>query len=587
MSNMRDGKPGGPDETAVRAGLARVLQSPQFANSPRASRFLRFVVDAALDGRQHTLKEYVLGVEVFDRGSGFDPSGDTIVRVEAGKLRSRLQAYYRGPGRRDALIIEVPKGGYVPQFRHRVPRPLPKAAPIAIAVLPFVNLSSDPAHEYWSDGLTDELISILSRAARLHVISRTSAFAFKGKSMDVREIGRLLSADHVIEGSVRRQDNRVRIAAQLTEVATGLHLWSATLERELQDAWAVQEEVATSVVAAVHLELTPVERRQIGKRHTVNPTAFELYLRGRHRLDRFNVLSLSEAFQLFQRASAADPAYPLPLLGIARSKMGLAVLGVERPSDMLVQVKTALTGALELDPDLAEAHSLLASLISRHEWNWPQAERHYRTALRLAPLSAEVHNEYATEYLAPLGRFDEAFAENRAARELDPFSPPLARSYALILLLARQFPAAERECRAILQQEPGDGLARVLLALSLHGQSGRIREALAEYERLYAEDPSLQHEAYVKDVRAVLGDRAPAEQLLERLTRRAATEFVPAMIFAFLHLHLGRIEEAVTAIEQAYRNREFELAVAKVAFGFDAFRANPRFCEILHKLGFD
>jgi len=266
--------------------------------------------------------------------------------------------------------------------------------------------------------------------------------------------------------------------------------------------------------------------------------------------------------------------------------MSLALLGFERPREMFQRVKAALDRALMLDPELAEAHGLLASLISRHEWNWPEAERHYRIALRIAPLSAEVHNEYATEFLAPLGRFEEAFAENRIARELDPFSPHLARSHALILLLARRLTEAESKCREILNREPADTFARTLLAISLHGQRGRIAEALAEYERMYAADPSIQHEAYVADVQALLGNRRPAEDLLERLTRRAASEFVPAMIPAFLHLHLGQIEDAVTAIEQAYENREYELLVAKVAYGFDSFRQNPRFCQILHKLNF-
>ena len=588
MSSMQDATVAAPGDDAIRASLARLLESPQFAASPRASRFLRFIVEAALNHRRDSLKEYVLGVEVFDRGAGFDPGADTIVRVEAGKLRHRLQAYYRGPGRRDAVVIDVPKGGYAPQFRLRSRRGAPAKSPepLAIAVLPFVNLSADPANGHWSDGLTDELTSILSRATRLRVISRTSAFAFKGKSMDVREIGRLLGARQVIEGSVRRQQNRVRITAQLIEVSTGIHLWSGTFERDLEDAWAVQEDVAQAVVAAVHLELTPEEQRRVGQRHTTNAQAFELYLKGRHLLDRFNVQSLRDAYIVFEQASAADPNYPLPLLGMARSKMGLAVLGVERPSAMVAHVKAALHRALELDPELAEAHSLLASLIARHEWNWPEAARHYRRALHLAPLSAEVHNEYATEYLAPLGRFDEAFAENRAARELDPFSVPLARSRALILLWARRLAEAERECRALLQREPDDGFSRVILALSLHGQF-RVAEALPEYERVYADDPSIQHEAFVKDVRALLGDRAPAEELLQSLTRRDAAEFVPAVIVAFLHLHLGRIEEAITALEQAYANGEYELAVAKVAYGFDSFRQHPRFRKILHNLHFD
>ena len=191
--------PSRPEQDAVRSALERVLASPQFAGSPRASRFLQYVAEAELAGRGSGLKEYILGVEVFDRSPSFDPRTDTIVRVEAVKLRKRLRAYYRGSGRLDPVLIDVPKGGYEPKFRVRAERNVTKASsrakPVCIAVLPFVNLSSDPEQEYWSDGLTEELTSSLARTGGLHVVSRTSAFAFKDNSIDVREIGRRLAAD--------------------------------------------------------------------------------------------------------------------------------------------------------------------------------------------------------------------------------------------------------------------------------------------------------------------------------------------------------------------------------------------------------
>lgn len=579
-----------PSSDEVRSALERLLLSPQFAASPRASRFLRFVVTAALEGRQQTLKEYVLGVEVFDRAPGFDPAVDTIVRVEAVKLRKRLDAYYLGPGRSDPVVISVPKGAYVPQFRLNggagatVTNRL--SDPVSVAVLPFANLSPDAANEFWSDGLTDELTSLLSRVSRLRVVSRTSAAAFKGKPMDVRAIGSALGAAMLVEGSVRRQEDRVRIAAQLTEVESGLHLWSGTLEREARDAWAVQQEIARAVVEAIHVELTSSEERRMARRHTDSASAFELYLQGCHALARFEVPSQREALALFERACAADSGYPLPLLGAARSWMNLAVLGVERPRDVAPRAKEALRKALSLDPAFAEAHSLLASVICRHEWDWAEAEKHHRIALRLAPNAAEVHDEYATTFLAPKGRIEEALAENRIARQLDPFSPQLARSYVLILMLARRLPDAERECRRILDERPQDGYVRLILALALHGQR-RIQQALAEYERVYADDPTVQHEAYVADIRTLFGDRRPAEELLCRLRARVKSEFVPAMVFVWLHLHLGEIEEALTALEQAYENREYELLVAKTGYGFDAFRQQPRFRAIIDKLGLD
>lgn len=509
------------------------------------------------------------------------------MRVEAVKLRKRLQAYYRGSGYTDSVIIEVPKGGYVPQFQRRNVTEAPPAGtePVSVAVLPFADLSPGGAHGEWSDGLTDELISVLSRVPRVRVVSRTSAFAFKGQANDVRSIGRHLGATWVVEGSVRRQDHRVRVSAQLTDTSTGLHLWSNTLEHELTDPWTAQQEVARAIMTAVHVESTQPHRRVARRRHTEDAEAFELYLRGRQLLDRFEVRSQQEALQVFRTAAAVDDQYSLPLLGMARCYMNLAVLGVIRPKDIVPSVKTTLRHALSLDPDLAEAYSLLGTVVARHEWNWPEAEQNYRMAHRLAPHGAEVRDEYATSFLAPLGRIDEALAENRAARQLDPFSPQLARNYVLILMLARRLPDASRECRRLLEQQPDDGYVRLLLAIALHGQ-GRLREALSDYERVFQDDPSLQHEAYTADVRALLGERAPAEGLLERLHERRQQEFVPAMVRVWLHLHLGQIEEAIDALEEACANQEYELQLLHAGYGFDPLRSHPRFRALLEKTGF-
>jgi serine/threonine-protein kinase len=425
-----------PAADVVEDALERLLASPQFAGSPRARRFLQFVVQAALGGRADGLKEYLVGVEVFDRATSFDPRIDTIVRVEAVKLRKRVQEYYRGPGRKDPVVIDLPKGGYVPQFRRRAsrspalrqsrPSSGDKADPFSVAVLPFANLSLDPDQEYWSDGLSDELTSALSRLARIRTVSRSSVFAFKGKPTDVREAGRLLSADAIVEGSVRMQAGRVRVAAQLTEVSTGLILWSDTIEREVRDAWAVQEEIAKAIVTAVKLELSPEERSEVAKTYTANPDAFELYLKGRHALERSDVQSQCGSAELFQQALASDPGYVLPMLGLARAYLNMAIYSLAPTGELMPRAREVLERALSLAPDLAEAHGLMACLMARHERNWEQAEQHCRRALKLAPNSAELHRIYAAGYLLPIGRSEEALAEIRRARELDPFSPAFA-----------------------------------------------------------------------------------------------------------------------------------------------------------------
>jgi TolB-like protein/Tfp pilus assembly protein PilF len=582
-----------PAADVVEDALERLLASPQFAGSPRARRFLQFVVQAALGGRADGLKEYLVGVEVFDRAASFDPRIDTIVRVEAVKLRKRVQEYYRGPGRKDPVVIDLPKGSYVPQFRQRAsrsstngqsrPSSRGKAEPFSVAVLPFANLSLDPDQEYWSDGLSDELTSALSRLARIRTVSRSSVFAFKGKPTDVREAGRSLSADAIVEGSVRMQAGRVRVAAQLTQVSTGMILWSDTIEREVRDAWTVQEEIAKAIVAAVKLELSPEERSEVTRIYTANPEAFEVYLKGRHALEQADVRSLCESVELFQQALNSDPNYVLAMLGLARSYLNMTFNGLAPPNELMPRAREVLNRALSLAPDLAEAHGLMACLVARHEWNWEQAEQHFRRAMKLAPNSAELHRTYAAGYLLPLGRSEEALAEIRRARELDPFSPAVALEHAWILLMSRRFDAAEQECRRILAQGQDTRTIRSLLAGALMCQ-GRDREAAAEAEAAAARDPLGDGDIKIAGTLAALGDFSPAEELLAHFERDAGKRYVSAMHLAYLHSALHRTDEFLSDLELACRNREHMLVFAKVHFVFDPVREHPRFQAILREL---
>jgi TolB-like protein/Tfp pilus assembly protein PilF len=457
-----------------------------------------------------------------------------------------------------------------------------QAKSLSIAVLPFTNVSPDPTSDYWSDGLTDELISALSRLARLRVVSRTSAFAFKGKMEDVRDIGRLLAADVVVEGSVRSLGGKVRVTFQLTQVSSGVHLWSGTIDRKLQNAWAIQEEIATAVADGIQLELTPKERSQIVTRQTVHPKAFELYLKGRYSAARIDGASQHEALAMFQAACRADPQYPLPVLGKARAHFHLALFAGP-PRHSIVRSKAALRKVLTLDPELAEAHALMGTLLARYEWNWPEAKRHFQTALNLSPNSGEVHYLYGQEYLAPLGQFEEALVQIRLASELDTFSPDVARGRANILVLARRFREAEDECSRLLERQPHDGFSRLILATSLRAQ-GRLQEAATQFEILNAAIPSVQHTTFLATQRARCVDSGPAEELLCELGRRSESEFIPAILFVYLHLALGQIEESLTALEKAYRNHEFPLMTAKVLYLFDPLREHPRFVALLRAL---
>ncbi len=233
---------------AVRAQIDRILASPHFLRSQALSRFLRFVVEQTLEGKELELKEYRLGVDVFERGADFDPRIDPIVRMQAAKLRARLAEYYNEEGRGDSLVISIVKGGYVPSFTKRVSE---KPDLQSIAVLPFVNISADPENEHFSDGLTEELINVLTSIPGLRVVARTSVFSFKNTSKDIREIGAQLNACAVIEGSVRRVGNQLRVTAQLIEVSTGYHLSSNVYRRELKDVFAAQDDLANAVASGI------------------------------------------------------------------------------------------------------------------------------------------------------------------------------------------------------------------------------------------------------------------------------------------------------------------------------------------------
>jgi TolB-like protein/Tfp pilus assembly protein PilF len=322
----------------------------------------------------------------------------------------------------------------------------------SIAVLPFANLGGDPEEDYFCDGLAEEILNALTRIPGLRVTARTSSFSFRGKQHDIRQVGQALNVRSILEGGVRRSGNRIRITVQLIDVATGYHLWSDTIEPEAHDAWAVQEQIAGAIVAAIQLELRPEERRTSADTHRPHLEAFELYLKARYASEYMQEASQRKAVEMFQSAIASDPFYSLPLVGLARCYLNLTALNLVPPSEVVPHARAALGRALALDPNLPEAHGLMANTIARHEWNWPRAEQHFLRALELAPQSAVVHHEFSIACLVPQGRFEQGLAENRRARELEPLRPSFVRSYIWLLIHARQFGEAERECRRLIAE---------------------------------------------------------------------------------------------------------------------------------------
>jgi TolB-like protein len=481
---------------AVRRELERVLASKGFARNERLSRFLRVVVERHLESRDAELKESVIGIEVFGRHPGFDPKQDSTVRSEAARLRARLAEYYAGEGSGDAVIIELPKGGYTPAFRRSVAIERGKRrsrwpwlgggfgafavavaaigwwwvqherAPVPIAVLPLTNLSEDPANDYFADGLTDEIIRNLSIIDGLAVRSQTSSFVFKGKPRDVREAGDQLHVDYILEGSVLRSGRQLRINAQLVRVRDDLPLWSGKFDRELTDVLAIQDEISRGIVNNLRLKLGRGRRR-----YETSAEAYDLYLRDRSLLRLPGQLSTGarrrEAVP-FQDAIAKDPAFAPAYAGLAEACAYMASIRDPEPDD-LVEMRSAAERAIQLDPLLEEAHDALGVVYAR-DGRWSQSEASFRRAIELNPNSPATRLNFVFNLLWPLGRIDDAVQQLKTAEKADPLSPALQFVYGDVLLAAGRYKEADQHCER--SSEVAECRGRVLLA------EGRIDDAI-------------------------------------------------------------------------------------------------------------
>ncbi len=576
------------DPAAVRLCLANILGSRSFAGSERMSRFLRFIVEQTVDGRGRELKEYLLGVEIFDRTETFDPRLDPIVRVEARRLRAKLKAYYEADGRNDSLVIELPTGSYVPRFRSSGPAAAPPkaAAPSGnIAVLPFANLSSDPENEYFSDGLTEELIHALTKVEGLRVVAWNSAAKLRDRQDDVASIGRALNVAAALMGSVRSAGGRLRVMARLIDVASRCYLWSETFDRQIEDLFAIQEQISRAIVDTLRIRLIGPKAGQAMARSSSNLEAYNLYLKGRFHWNKRTREGLERAIRYFQETVALEPGFAAGHAGLADAYTLLVDYGLASASELMAKAKGAALDALKLDPGLAEAHASLALMLSHHEWNWAQAGEHYRRALELNPGYVSARHWYACDYLALLGRLDEALAESIVATELDPLSPIIAESRAYILMLSRRYDESLEQFRKVAELDPyfyksytGPGRTYI--------QMGRYADAIGMLERgrLLAGDlPAIL--GALGQAHALAGDRTAARALLAQLAHLAKSTYVPSTPFAMIHVGLGENDRALEWLETGCERHEFSICGLKVHPAYDCLRGEPRFTKLLKSIG--
>ena len=614
---------------SIRAALDKILASPGFVNAERLSRFLRYTVEETLNGQTDKLKESLLGIDVFGRKPTYDPRVDAVVRTEAVKLRARLRDYYEADGRDDELIIDLPKGGYVPAFRlreklpelaapaqesptspphlghdwrpavatalillmlgislyltsRRHPRAAGTSGPeiASIAVLPFADLSPDHDQEYFCDGMTEEIIDALAKVEGFRVVARTSSFAFKGKQQDIREIGRKLNVGAVLEGSVRKDGNLLRVTAQLNSVADGYHLWSQTYERELKDVFTVQDEIAQSIVNTLQLKLSSPQPKR-----AENVEAYDLYLQGRYHWNRWRIEGAERALQFFEQATQKDPKYAGAFAGIADSYAWLGFFGTLPPNEAMPKARAAAEKAIALDDSLAEAHTSLGYVKALYEFDWAGAEHQFQRAIQLNPGLADAHFGYGIVYLAPLGRVSEALREMQLARDLDPLSPVINTYLGLAYFFNNQPEQGLLFETKALDLDPSFVEAR--LDLAMHSLDPKATKG--DFERNLAAAKGLAPESRI-DLEyafadALQGKRDQALALVHKWEKPAGSIFVRPTSIAQVYAALGDKEQMYSWLDRAYVQRDGMLAFATKQGCFWPYLAEPRFVALNQKIG--
>jgi serine/threonine-protein kinase len=453
----------------------------------------------------------------------------------------------------------------------------------SIAVLPLENLSGDPQQEYLADGMTETLIAHLAKISSLRVISRTSVMRYKGTNKALPEIARELGADALIEGSVMRSGSRIRITAQLIYAPSDKHLWGESYERDLSDVMVLQSEVARAIAHEIKIKLTPQDQTRLATARPVNSEAYEFYLKGRYYWNKMSGPAVTRAAEYFSKAIALDGNYAPVYVGLADCYLRQADLGNLPPSEAYGRAKTATLRALEIDNELAEAHASLAVIRADYDWDWERAETEFRRALALDPKHVNAHQWHAV-FLAKMGRFKEAFPEIEIAKELDPLSLPVATSAGSILRYARRYDEAIEELRRAIDLEPSFKFTHVELA-EVYGLKGMFQEAASEWSRVNAlsGNPERLHYAAVRDA---AGYQRSVQLWIEHLRESSKREYVSPMSMAAAYARLGKSEQVLAWLEDAYRQRDPALSGLKVEPLFDFLRSNPRFQDLLRRMNF-
>jgi TolB-like protein/Tfp pilus assembly protein PilF len=512
---------------------------------------------------------------------------DTFVDFDHGinNAIKRLREALGDTAETPRFVETLPRRGY--RFIANLQTAKPVANTIqSIAVLPLENLSRDPEQEYFADGLTEALITMLAKIGDLRVVSRTSAMQYKGVHKSLREIARELEVDTVVEGTVLRVGGRIRITAQLINAANESHLWAESYERNLRDVLALQSEIARAIAREIQIKLTPQEHAQLSDVHPVDPDAYEAYLKGRYFWNKRSGNSLGKASEFFRQAVQKDPNYAAAYSGLADCASSAGWFAFLNPEEGFGKGRMLARKALEMDRSLGEAHASLGWALTYYDYDFVSAEREYERSIELNPRYATAHQWFGL-LLAPLGRFDEAFTEFKRAIRLDPLSPIIHAAFSWAYYCAHLYREAKEQAERTLDLDTNftPGWYALGAASMLNGEEAL---GLSAFQR--AVDLSSGAGAYLSGIGwafAKLGRKDDANAILDQLLkRRAELNYVMALQIAIIYAELHDKHEALRWLENAYEERSAWMVYLKTDARFDSLRSEARFCELMRKMNF-
>jgi serine/threonine-protein kinase len=454
----------------------------------------------------------------------------------------------------------------------------------SIAVLPFANMSADPEQEYFCDGIAEEIINALTHIDTLTVIARTSAFSFKDKNIDIREIGKKLEVEHLLEGSVRKSGNQLRIMAQLINARDGSHIWSERFDRNMDDIFAIQDEIALAIVDKLKVELGEDEKESIEKRYTENIDSYNHYLKGRYFWNMRSEESLEKAIVHFQKALQSDDTYALAYTGLADAYNLIPWYSSKMPHEICLMAKQAALNALKIDETLAEAHISLAFTLMFNDWNWPNSEIEFKKGIELKPGYATGHHWYF-EYLVAVGQLEKALDEIHLAWDLDPLSLIINSAVGWAFYFNRKYDKAIEQSKKTLEMDTNFLWANYIYRISCL-QKSEPEEVIDSGRSLpiaLKQHPLMQ--ATLGSAYALMGNRTEAGKVSENLKNLAKEKYISPCLIAMIHVYLNENDQALKLLEEAFKYKDFWLVFLNTDPIYDGVREKLVFKALLKKIG--